>query len=86
MWHDENWTNEIFLTMNKKVMFFIHCRLQETKIFYHKQISHENIQWWIFQTTVGSWLAMMARCFSSELLQCGGLEAHHNIITVIAYR
>ena len=32
------------LTMNKKVMFFIHWRLQEMKIFYHEQISHENIQ------------------------------------------
>ena len=44
---------KILLTVNKKVMFFIHWRLQETKIFYHKQISHENIQRWIFfQTTV----------------------------------
>ena len=30
--------------MNKKVMFFIHWGLQGTKIFYHEQISHENIQ------------------------------------------
>ena len=29
-------------------MFFIHWRLQGTKIFYHEQISHENIQRWIF--------------------------------------
>ena len=25
-------------------MFFIHWRLQGTKIFYHEQISHKNIQ------------------------------------------
>ena len=25
-------------------MFFIHWRLQGTEIFYHEQISHENIQ------------------------------------------
>ena len=39
--------------MNKMVMFFIHWRLQGTKIFYHKQISHENIQQ--CQTTVYDW-------------------------------
>ena len=35
---------EIILTMNENVMFFIHWRLQGTKVFYHEQISHENIQ------------------------------------------
>ena len=46
-------THEIFLTMNEKVMFFIHWRLQRTKIFYHKQISYENINGkFFFQTMV----------------------------------
>ena len=48
VWHDENWTNKIFLTMNKEWMFFVPWRLQGMKIFYHKQISQENIQRWIF--------------------------------------
>ena len=55
VWHDENWTNEIFLTMNKKIMHFIHWRLQGMKIFYHEQISHENIQRWIFPNYSNYW-------------------------------
>ena len=45
--HDKNWTNEILLTMNKKVMFLF-IGDQGMKIFYQEQISHENIQRWIF--------------------------------------
>ena len=45
MWHDENWTHEIFLTMNKKVMFFYSLEASRDK-----NISPRTNFTWKYQT------------------------------------